>query len=622
MKKSNYISKSRKYLLLTIIASILFIISMLHIATKKDNLNKELDNYEMLFYDVNGIRFLTHGVNNLAINIKEYVVTGDSEYLRKYNKEIYIDKNREKVIDSLCENEALSSACSSLGIAMSYSQELLRYELHAIEDMKMGNQQAAINIIFSENYMNFVDKIYENVDKFKNESLNIIDYEINEVRQTISIYWYSSTFIIFLYVLSMLLIADRVYRYQKKSIKKMLKDPITGLGNTQAMLENYTNVNNLNCLVIDLINFNFINQTYGFKNGDNTLTQISKRIRKHFSKNSIYKISGSRFVVLTKKKVTGELLQSLISLINMPTKNNLKNGKIEINSTIGVALKSLNVDSINRLIDIASAASVSTRNKNSYTFASDETIVKFTERGSLIDKLDSSIVNGTMFPYYQLIIDPHNEVVVGMESTARWNKDGEILTQCEFYEFSKEVGLVYDIDITIFHQAIRDLALLREQDLVTNDFFVSVRLSCFSLIRLNETEVLNLLESFSLSPNNIQIEFTNEVFKSNELTSILNNLSEIGFRIVIDNIDFNLARINDFININVGIKDILKYSLSKNRIFYELLLDLTDKLNLCVYVKGIEKTNELKTALNFKNVHVQGLYFSKPVEIGQLVTML
>ncbi|XMB85773.1 EAL domain-containing protein [Mycoplasmatota bacterium WC44] len=627
MKKSIHEVKIRRYLRNMVALMIIYMGIFSYIIINRNYSNQELWDYEKISDEVSQTVYTMDTVSDyLSLNVKEYVVTGDTLYLDNYNQEVYINKDISRSVDLISEIELLSSAKVNLEKALSYLDELSIYELKAIDYMENGEQEEAIKMVFSNNYSEYKKIICDSIEKFETESLLIISNQLDNTNDVLFLYTSFTYIAAFSFLILILSISHNIYVFQRRTMRKILVDPLTKVGNHQALIDLISRDHNRQyiCIVVDLFDFKLVNETYGHKNGDNALVQIAKRLVKVYSRKAIYRISGNRLVILTKKSVQERTLQDLISLVNVPVKNQLYNGDIVIDCSIGVAGNNLNIDNIEKLIDIASVASFISRSKhkNTYTFATKDTISEFTKHGSMKEKLDASVGNGMIFPEYQMIINPNNETVVGMASLSRWNKDGEILCSEEFYEFANKVGLQHDVDITIFNNSIKHLSKLKEKGLVPNDFFVSMSFSCLSLLRLDVCESLNLFEILNLEPSNVQLVLSNEVVESDYLMDIIRELKELGFRIVVESLDFNLSRINGLANINLGIKDVLKYTLGENKFFYEMLLDLTSKLDLNILVKGTGKPEELTTAMQFKNVNVQGFYYSKPLEIESFEKLL
>ncbi|MBD5457812.1 MAG: HAMP domain-containing protein [Lachnospiraceae bacterium] len=105
------------------------------------------------------------GSKTLTFNVQSYAVTGNKEYDDAYQKELNVDQNREKAVETLKECDLTDDEWASLNEIASMSQNLVPLEEAAIEYAENGDLEAAQACVFSSEYENTVSKINQQTDE-------------------------------------------------------------------------------------------------------------------------------------------------------------------------------------------------------------------------------------------------------------------------------------------------------------------------------------------------------------------------------------------------------------------------------------------------------------------------
>ena len=105
------------------------------------------------------------GSKTLTFNVQSYAVTGNKEYDDAYQKELNVDQNREKAVETLKECDLTDDEWASLNEIASMSQNLVPLEEAAIEYAENGDLEAAQACVFSSEYENTVSQINQQTDE-------------------------------------------------------------------------------------------------------------------------------------------------------------------------------------------------------------------------------------------------------------------------------------------------------------------------------------------------------------------------------------------------------------------------------------------------------------------------
>lgn len=101
----------------------------------------------------------------LTYNIQSYAVTGEQEYYDGYMRELDVDQNREKAVETLKKCNITEEEWASLNEIASMSENLVPLETEAIAHVQEGDLEAAKACVFSAKYGDSVNKISRQTDE-------------------------------------------------------------------------------------------------------------------------------------------------------------------------------------------------------------------------------------------------------------------------------------------------------------------------------------------------------------------------------------------------------------------------------------------------------------------------
>ena len=111
----------------------------------------------------------------LTFDIQSYAVTGNTEYLDAYNKELKDDKNRENAMKVLEENDLTDDEKKAFDEIQALSKKLEPLEEEAIKLVAAGNTAGATAVVFGEEYEHTSLELVELTEK-----------EINSIKERLS----------------------------------------------------------------------------------------------------------------------------------------------------------------------------------------------------------------------------------------------------------------------------------------------------------------------------------------------------------------------------------------------------------------------------------------------------
>jgi diguanylate cyclase (GGDEF)-like protein len=427
------------------------------------------------------------------------------------------------------------------------------------------------------------------------------------------------------------LLADMEEKVEKRTAqiyRLSNTDSLTGFLNRTAFIKeckkelNSNSHNQYALFFIDLDRFKQINDSLGHEAGDSVLKETAARISTQFPNyKSKCRWGGDEFLVFIPYNdgdETNQLAYQLIEDITAPQA--CLNYQEWVSATIGIAIYPDNGRDLNSLIKSADIAMYHQKRLNKGAFALfDQSLQLKLEREHYLSiRLKSAIAENALRLVLQPIVDSHTNQVSCFEALLRWQMDGENVTPDEFIPIAEQYNLINEIGYWVIKQACTEYT---QYNLDTNQIAISVNVSVIQLQDKHFVSTLHeIIKSFNISPENIHLEVTESIFANDRETFLhaIKSLQSLGFCISIDDFGTGYSSLSSMLDMGVDIVKIDKsfvQTMDENGLsIINAVVQIASSLNFNVVAEGVE-TQAQATILKEVGVsHLQGYYFSKPIE--------
>jgi len=388
-------------------------------------------------------------------------------------------------------------------------------------------------------------------------------------------------------------------------------------------------------LYIDLDNFKHVNDQSGHTVGDKLLAEAAERISSCVrSSDTAARIGGDEFmVIMAELKDTYSLektCQKILSELEKPF--SIDNNIFFISASIGVTLYPEDSQHAKELLIYADKAMYEAKKlgRNCYQFFTQKMQAISSNRLSIASDLRNALINEQFVVYYQPIISLQNADISKAEALLRWNHPTKgLISPADFISIAEETGLIGTLGQWVFHQALKDLSIIRDQ--IDSDFQLSINVSPHQFH--HPETLLNWLKSIKelgIPGSGISLEITEGLLleASNTVLSTLSALQEAGVEISID--DFGtgysaLAYLKKFdINYVKIDRSFIQNLASDNydAVLCEAIIHMAQKLDIKVIAEGIENSSQENLLKQFKCNYGQGYLFARPGTLDQLLALL
>lgn len=424
-------------------------------------------------------------------------------------------------------------------------------------------------------------------------------------------------------------------RLRERNEQNLWLDPLTGAWNlnkftmeANAFLKQ-PHMRQYVVVYADIKKFKFINEAYGYAEGDRILIAFKELMTKFLAEDEMFaRISSDHFLGLLRYNSKESLLERLKFFndqLNKIPKKGAENYKIVV--ITGICLLDQGLNSITTMIDRANIArqAVKSYHKSTYNFYNVEVKQRIAKEKHIEDLMEDALQNGEFIVYYQPKIDLGSHVMVGAEALVRWRRpDNMIVPPDDFVPIFEKNGFIVEMDFYVFEQVCKKI---REWlDLNVHVVPISVNFSRVHLNTISFVErLVEIVDRYRIPKGLLELELTESAFieNANALLKTFNRLKELKFLISLDDFGTGFSALKLLTELPVDVlkldKDFLKKGQTTRReqIVLEHVVSMSQNLDIKVVSEGVE-TNEQADFLTKIGCHLaQGYLFARPMPIEE-----
>lgn len=360
-------------------------------------------------------------------------------------------------------------------------------------------------------------------------------------------------------------ITDRKHNEQQLA-RLASRDPLTGLANRAALLEylehwrrqqsaqvrdgseSARHHRSLACLLVDLDNFKFVNDSLGHEVGDLVLSAAADRLRQVARSSDVTaRLGGDEFVVilaaLDSRRTAVAVAERIVEAFRAPF--HVGGNELFLTASVGVALANDDAQAADVLRDADTAMyAAKEAGRDQHIVFNRELRERVNERVLVERQLRRALDEGRLETWFQPEVDLRTGRVLAGEALLRWRRsDGTVESAASFIRISEETGLIRRIGERVLLEACEEGARWQQHGRVEVRVNVSgVQLAESNLIR----HLDRALEVSGLDPSLLCLELTETVLLR-ESSIVRDNMREIDardVRIAIDDFGTGFASLS------------------------------------------------------------------------------
>ncbi len=432
------------------------------------------------------------------------------------------------------------------------------------------------------------------------------------------------------------------------------QDPLTKLPNRRAFRYNlYQEIANTKrynhfgaVLYIDLDHFKNINDSLGHSVGDMLLTRVAERFMVNSrAGDDVYRLGGDEFVYILRNVGNTEALamstaQSVARrlLDSMAQPMQVGQYSLHVTPSIGVTIFPNNnmedndSESVLKHADTAMYRAKS-EGRNTFAFYDPEMQVSASKRLILEDYLRKAIYNNELHLEYQPIVNT-NEEIIAAESLIRWHNPalGKVSPD-EFITIAEESNLMLDVSNWVLSTACAYAKRLKAEIGDNPTFrYITINISPKQFKQQNfVSSLIDMLKTYDLSPNDIRLEFTENILIDNIDNTILKmeELLASDIKFILDDFGTGYSSLSYLhklpirtIKIDQSFVTGFKYKSYANKAIVDAIIAMANRMDLRCVIEGVETKDDADYFISKDVFAMQGYYYYRPISGDGLIELL
>ena len=395
------------------------------------------------------------------------------------------------------------------------------------------------------------------------------------------------------------------------------------------------NQRRLAVMFIDMDRFKVINDTLGHEAGDLLLREVAHRLSDALRSNdTVARLGGDEFVVLIEDVSDpvnlGTIAQKLIDALGKGFM--LFGQEYHVTASIGISTYPDDAGDIQSLLRNADIAMYRAKEqgRNAFQFYSAQMNVHSVERLALESSLRRALERHELVLHYQPRIEIPGGRITGVEALARWqHPEMGLVPPAKFIPLAEETGLITSIGEWALAAACAQHKAWEREGL--GWLRVAVNLSPRQFLQgdLAKT-VARVLAETGCNATSLELEITEGMVMRDpeSAVALLQRLKDMGIHIAMD--DFgtgysSLAYLKRFPidSLKIDRSFVMDVPNDPDDVAINVaVIAMAHSLGLKVVAEGVETREQLDFLRNQGCDEMQGYFFSKPLPVDQVTTLL
>jgi diguanylate cyclase (GGDEF)-like protein/PAS domain S-box-containing protein len=408
-------------------------------------------------------------------------------------------------------------------------------------------------------------------------------------------------------------------------------DPLTGLLGRPGLVEHLSDLTFSGhrpgaLLLLDLDDFNLVNDSLGHTIGDAVLLEVACRVSDAFPGWVVARYGADAFAVAAPLDVTLVEAADAAERVRAALDPSVEifGHALRITASQGIALEQTRGSSTLLRNADSALAHAKLEGTGQCRFYDADMRREVQERIRVRDGLSTALRDGCLQLAYQPIVDLADRSTVGVEALLRWSHpERGWISPAEFIPIAEQTGLIVPIGAWVMNTACATIEQLRCAQRIYLAVNVSVRQFNGGAFAEWVEEVLN---RSALPASALAIEVTESALMDDivEVRTAFERLRRLGVRVAID--DFgtgysSLARLQrlpvDIIKLDRAFVTGVDHR-SEARAMAAAILQVSAAIGASIIAEGVETEAEAATLVDLGYDTAQGFLFGRPMPIADL----
>lgn len=413
-------------------------------------------------------------------------------------------------------------------------------------------------------------------------------------------------------------------------------DPLTGLMNfrqfTETLDKRLAEILSSSPVVViytDIHHFKYINETYGYKKGDELLKLAAQTFVANAEGLSVLtsRVYADHFVTagaIQEEQIPAfdEYVHEQNERLSKLLQTNCPDVRVRVITGI-CYIRDANITAATAIANANLARKIAKReNLRKPVVFADDMMEEIKYQEYLNNELPKAIANRYLKVYYQPKINCADDSLYGAEALVRWQKpDGSFIYPDQFIPIFEKNGNIMEVDFFVYREVFRYIRSRLNAGLPVFPISMNVSRVHFRSNRIIPY-IEELLQEYKIPPELVEFELTENIYMKNfsKADEFVKTCRSRGIQVSMDDFGSGYSSLNLISTLNIDTLKIDKIFL-KNDILSDndktvigSMIAMAKQLGMKVICEGVE--TELQT-LFLKNTlcdQIQGYYYARPMD--------
>ncbi|MCR5251518.1 MAG: GGDEF domain-containing phosphodiesterase [Lachnospiraceae bacterium] len=380
----------------------------------------------------------------------------------------------------------------------------------------------------------------------------------------------------------------------------------------------------------DIMNFRYINESYGHLRADKVLVSCISNFRQIFSARELcVRMDADQFLALLVNDSRQEKhIDDFTAGVNADARG--YGIKYPVRFKYGIYPIKKHDHDIDVMIDHANVArrTLSSDGKEMKAVYSESIVDDMRKVDHIESSMQKALAENEFKVFLQPKLDIRDNAVKGAEALVRWMRnDGTVIQPDSFVPIFENNGFIEQLDFYTLESVCMRMREMMDEGIEVLP--VSVNQSRLLLHSPDYVEnVEKILKQYSIPGNMIELEITESVFdnEKEEMIGIVRRLKLLGVSLAMDDFGAGYSSLNMLTEVPF---DVIKIdgkffahssSNEKERLVIRKIVELVHGLGMEIICEGVESEEQVQFLQEIGCNIVQGFYFSRPVPEPDFIT--
>lgn len=433
------------------------------------------------------------------------------------------------------------------------------------------------------------------------------------------------------------LLFQKLSQLERESVLQIAEndsDYITGLNRYETFIENLeraipTSTQGDDAILIlytDIHHFKLINESYGYRKGDELLRRYAMKIRSGKPHIAACRVYSDNFIIAypingnDTTKILGEITDFQTDL-SKELRTYCPDCHIRICSGAYI-IENEHIDAATAVsyANMARKRSKEQKGRRCVLFSPDM-LKDLKWHAYLNDQLPRAIKQRDLVVYYQPKISCNSGHLFGAEALIRWRKeDGSFIYPDQFIPEFESNGNIIAVDYYVYEEVFRYLRNRLDMGLPVVPISMNV-----SRIHLDSDDLIKqvhtLLDRYHIPTKYIEFELTENIYMQNmePAKHFINACNDMGISVSMDDFGSGYSSLNMISSIQIDVLKIDKIFMKNNilsdndKIVLNSVIEMAKRLHMMVLCEGVETEEQADFLKEAGCDVIQGYYFGKPM---------